>query len=343
MILLFTLAQRLRQRYGEAHWDRLRASLVDLADAYTLTHGAAALCLPDEFWPPGSDANAVELIRSELEARAPIEALVIIGGDSVVPFGRAPNPVADRVADPDSLVLSDAVYGSPWSLAGARVPVARIPDSDPPELGELLSLLEAARPDSRGSSRRGAFAVANPEWEAATWRALKGHRPTVRVAPHWHGGDPEWPSNDAALLYFNLHGFARRPEWFGFHDRSGWTPVLRPGNIQREAVAGAIVFVENCYGGNTVGRSRRSSISLALLACGARAIIATAGLAFGSHLPSMEHNADALASATLSALSTGASVGAALDRARQALPGDDAFAAKTRSQFLIFGDPLATL
>lgn len=343
MILLFSLARRLRQRYGEAHWDRVRASLVELADAYAEAHGAATLFLPDEFRPPGTDAVTVEDVRSELAAQGPIEALVIIGGDSVVPFGRLANPVVDRVADPDSIVLSDADYASPSGSAEARLLVARIPDSDPPELADFLSLLEAARPDARSSSRRGAFAVANPEWEGATWTALRGHRPTVRIAPHWHGGDPEWASNGAALLYFNLHGFARRPEWFGFHDRHGWQAVLQPRHIQPEAVAGSIVFVENCYGGNIVGRSRRSSIALAMLGCGARAVVATAGLAFGSHLPSMQHNADALASGTLAALATGAAVGAALDHARQALPGDDAFAAKTRSQFLIFGDPLATL
>jgi len=285
------------------------------------------------------------------------DALLLVGGNAVVPFAQLPNPAAGG-SDSDMVVLSDNPYGFASSRAGEAFQigvlpdfsVGRLPDSEPPDLEAFLALLDHLS-SAPPAYRRGTFAVVNKAWLSATEEALEG-KAIFRTTPPWSATDAEWRTQDAQLLYFNLHGFNDRPEWRGFDDWSGnWYDAVRPADVVSDAVGGTIVFAENCYGGLVSGRSARDSVALAMLAAGARAFVGSTALAYGSFYQSTTWpiEADLLGEDFVHEISLGQPAGQALQRARlrffsDASPeGWEAFRLKTTLEFVLYGNPLATL
>jgi hypothetical protein len=284
------------------------------------------------------------------------DALLLLGGHEVIPFAELANPAAGGV-DPDLTILSDNPYGfsakraTEAFQAGAApdLAVGRLPDVEPPNLDVFLALLSTLKtPTSR---RNGTFAVVNEAWLTPTVKIL-GNDAEIRTTPPWSATNAEWKTQDAQLLYFNLHGFDSVPAWRGFDDTSGnWRDSLNPDDVVPDAVSGAIVFAENCYGALVVQRSPRNSVALSMLVAGARVFIGSTGMAYGSFMQQSDTpiQADVLGGRFVQRVRAGEAVGSALASARRDLLRTTSPAAwtgdrhKTISEFVLYGNPMATL
>ncbi len=172
-----------------------------------------------------------------------IGALLIVGGETIVPFHRLPNPTDDIDGD----VISD----SPYATLGANYfvpdwPVGRLPAERGPDAGLLL---EQLRQMQRYHARRkqagrflgldwssmflSLFARVMPQskepgfgYTAAVWRrsSLAVFRPigaphTVKASPPEHSGSVDRAQLAKSNLgYYNLHGLEDSPAWYGQRD-----------------------------------------------------------------------------------------------------------------------------
>jgi hypothetical protein len=365
-VLILTSALRLRARYGDDGLQAVRDAIRDLEAVLADSAGGARAVFPDEgasvhagpgwmdLGSGGAVRYAIDRFRLDDE-----DTLVIIGGDEVVPFCRLDNPVRDRSLDPDSAVLSDNPYGIPRRSAllssskGLLTPplaVGRIPDDDPPRLESFLERIRGAEKAARAPDD-GTFALANLSWERRAQKVLDGSPSVVRATPGWNGEDPEWDGNRASILYFKLHGFQAHARWQGFDSRAGcFVDGLRPAQVTPSAATGRLVFAANCYGALVAKRSPRTSIALAFLESGARAVVGATSLAFGSYFDGGALDlSDVLARSFLRYVRQGEAVGRALARARIEFVesadrhGMTTFAQKTALQYVVLGNPLATL
>jgi hypothetical protein len=290
-----------------------------------------------------SAAGMRAALQPALASEAP-DALLLVGGDDVVPFFRSPNPVRDRGVDPDPFVLSDAPYGAPRTPG---IPVGRIPDAAVADLEGLLSTLDGLG-RRRNGVRHGLLAIANGEWVESARAVVHGHGASLRVAPGWTAANPEWRTSRPAWVYFNVHGFDDVASWRAMNDDTGtWQDVLTPALVTPDTGRGAFVFSEACYGASVVGKTATTSIALAFLRAQCRGFVGATGLAFGSYTVSLRPQfADAVAGHFLDKVAAGHEFGAALMSAQAVARSESAsstFLEKTAQQFVLFGNPLATL
>jgi hypothetical protein len=272
---------------------------------------------------PWKFKHAIADLDAAMERRGErIGALLIVGGDTIVPFHRLPNPTDDADAD----VPSD----SPYATLDANYfvpewPVGRLPGECGPRAGQdaglLLEQIRAVqREHSRRSSKRlplilnwhavfggllnrfGWKAHANSfGYTAAAWRrsSLVVFRPigqphTVLASPPEYSGsfDPR-KANTAGLAYFNLHGLEDSPAWYGQRDLSESTnnggsqcqdyPVaLTTEDLRRGSRPPRIVFSEACYGGHVMGKCENESLALKFLSIGTTSVIASTCISYGS-------------------------------------------------------------
>jgi len=340
-LLALGSARQLFEQYGPEGPGRIACALLDAAEAMEEGGAAIDVVLPDIATRLAGELRDAAL--RELPSRRRIGGVLLIGGDRVTPFFRLPNPVRNRSVDPDVEVLSDAPYGE---LETSVVPVGRLPDGDPPNLDALLaSIHNLSAPGD--PARMGIFAVANQQWATSVAAVVAGHGARLRQAPPWSARDPEWSVSDAACLYFNLHGLPDRSAWRAVDDDTGvWSDVIRPEDVTPGSCRGAVVFSESCYGAQVVGRTAASSLALAFMASGCRAFVGATGQAYGSYAVNLRPRfADALAREFVGKILGAEPCGAALLQARQSFkrrsPGG--FAQKTADQFVLYGNPLATL
>lgn len=170
--------------------------------------------------------------------------------------------------------------------------------------------------------------------------------------------------NPAHLGYFNLHGVEDAPEWFGQRDPAHYFeqesdhafagddyPVaLRPSNLSTNNAVPQFIFTEACYGGHIVGKSVDQALSLKFLTLGTQAIAAATCTAYGSVTPPLSA-ADMLALSFWQYLNDGLPAGEALRHAKIDLVDEmtqkqgflDGEDQKTLIQFVLYGDPLATI
>lgn len=151
------------------------------------------------------------------------------------------------------------------------------------------------------------------------------------------------------LAYFNLHGVKEAPYWYG-HSSSGekidFPIALTPLNLAWTEVSGAVVYSEACYGAHLREGSTDSSIPLAFLAKGAKAVIGSTGMAYGALTPPLS-GADLLGRNLWLGLKRGFTIGEALLRAKLGLVEEmaerqgflDGEDQKTILSFVLYGDP----
>ena len=369
MLLIVSSAASLAKRYGTAGASKLREHMEALQLNLTAFAATVTTILPDDsgsvarlglramsMSSPPAVLQAIWAVSDAIGLSSE-DALLLLGGNEVVPFAVMPNPAAGGV-DPDATILSDNPYGFLASRAAeafqaGAVPdfaVGRLPDFEPASLDGFLALLDTLVSPSRGA-RNGTFAVVNEAWFSPTVRILGGDV-TIRTTPPWSALNAEWKTQDAQVLYFNLHGFDNASAWRGFDETSGnWRDAVKPSDIAPEAVSGAIVFAENCYGGLVVGRSNTNSIALSMLAAGVRVFVGSTGMAYGSFMqqPYTPIDADVLGGDFVQGVRAGATAGYALVSARRRLaastdPGGwSADRQKTISEFVLYGNPLAMI
>jgi hypothetical protein len=306
-----------------------------------------------------------------------IGAVLIVGGDRIIPFHSLPNPTDDD----DASVASDNPYAaSDENYLAPEWPVGRLPfDADAPALVRILRSIEQ---DHRANLRPQSLVIRFRTWLAslAPWPAGSRTRTLGYTASIWRRasmavyrmiGEPAsmissppvhaaaLPSaaiRPARLSYYNLHGVEDAPEWFGHKDplRDEGEPTefpiaLRPKDVVNGGRAPAVVFSEACYGANSIGKTADNAICLKFLASGTKAFIGSTKTSYGSVATPLLA-ADLLGRLFWDQINRGTPIGEALRRAkiryamdmhrRQGfLDGEDQ---KTLVEFVLYGDPLAS-
>ncbi len=312
------------------------------------------------------------------QKNAVIGALLIVGGADIIPFHHLPNPTDD--ADPD--IPSDNPYATPdENYFVPEWPVGRIPSGVGKNPEPLLRALRHAA-DNHGGKKRAyrnwllhLWHQFISLWQSDPAQPSFGYSANVwkhaSLAVYTTIGDPRdlltCPPVDAnalpvdglapsRLCYFNLHGIEDGPEWYGQRsvEDMGSAPeypvALRPADVSNHGRAPTIVFSEACYGANIFGKTTEDALCLRFLDSGSRAMVASTKIAYGSVTTPLI-GADLLGRYFWQNVSAGLPVGEALRRAklqmaqemhaRQGfLDGEDQ---KTLIEFVLYGDPLATV
>ena len=365
------LAALIRQRSG---WDALIFYPDDFAN--TAVYGLKPVNTRD----PWKLKNALADLDGILAKRGEmIGALLIVGGDTVIPFHRLPNPTDDI----DGEVISD----SPYTTLDANYfvpewPVGRLPGEKGPDAGLLLEQLRQVLRSH--AHRKASHVFLGLDWilalqtifqrfapvkrvpsfgyTAAVWRrsSLAVFRPigaphTVLASPPEHSGTVNRERIAASsLCYYNLHGLQDSPSWYGQRDpmESADAPdypvALSPEDLKRNSHAPRVVFSEACYGGHIFGKAVSESMALKFLSMGTQVVVASTTIAYGSvNTPLIA--ADLLGNLFWQHLKSGRTAGEAFMQAKIDLVREmnrrqgflDGEDQKTIISFVLFGDPLS--
>jgi hypothetical protein len=357
MTLAVTMRGPLEKQYGPDDYQRIRTALASFAKATDATVVAldddgdmSRWNLPAAF---GSDPGAIVASLRTLRAKiGNTSSTLLVGGANTIPFWRMTNPVDDRTIDPDESILTDNPYAATsddWEeYLAPSIPLGRLAAWDSGSAQDFIDLIHMATANrEQRPFRNSSTAVVNADWlnfsqsaaqslpEPIVWRLAPGYRID-------HGADAD---TDRECLYFNLHGFSGQSDWKGYDPiRGQFVTAVTPAAFDRKNVSGTIVFAENCYGAQIIGRTPNNSCALRLVREGA-AFVGATGLAYGSHLTPdfVLDDADELAKLFWAAFRGG--LGRALCLSRQAyLHNSDAapmnpFKRKTLLQFVLLGDP----
>lgn len=367
--VIMTSRQNLLKKYGENTADVVVESMRDLAlKMVSLPGWNSVVFIPDD--PKSSQEFALDPINNAdawklklaltdldkvLASRGEmIGALLIVGGDDIVPFHRLPNPTDDS----DINVPSDNPYATTdENYFIQKWPVGRLPDEKGIDAGYLLEQLRflnneysvkvknkkslESNPFARffDTLSRTLFASFTPvtrsnnlSCSAEVWKSPSSQVFSVIDSPERLRTSP--PNTNANLLngqtknpkyaYFNLHGLEDSPEWYGQKDLSKrqegpeYPVALVPGNFSSETSAPSLVLSEACYGANILGKKVSESIALNFLASGSRAFVGSTCIAYGSVSKPLIA-ADLLAWHFWQMIVEGQSVGYALMQAKLAL------------------------
>jgi hypothetical protein len=385
----------LRTHFGADGLTQVTAALQDMAQAAE-RHGITGRVVyldrspyPELPPPDPRDPQAIKSFLDGLDRRLKEEGLdfhylSLVGGDALLPLAPLPNPSEDT----DEVVPSDNLYASrdPTYLIPERA-VGRLLDEGAGQLGPFLEQIGRCTARRRGEHRptyppgclgnlttwlesifptrqskvvlRRRFGLAAQVWAAASQALLNllpGQEPLHLCPPDYRDRIPaDWLA-DVPLAYFNLHGAADSPHWYGQRDLStpGTGPLMpiafSPDKIPAGHVDGIVVYSEACYGAHAAGKDRTSSLAQRFVAEGALGMVGSTVISYGVSVPPLT-DADLLGQLFWKALLQGQRLGDALLQAkveftrevyrRQGyLDGDDM---KTLLEFVLYGDPLSAL
>ena len=325
--------------------------------------------------------DRIRSVRKSFEAaNQRVDAILIIGGDSVIPFHRLPNPSQDS----DGPVCSDNPYGCEGG--SEHVPdivVSRLPDGGADRGELLLALLQRSIEYHEGwlvshSTPAGLtlpflrrfVASARVQRPVAAWGASTGswvepsgeifrelgeQRPLLICPPVGPdtlgpGGMPDWATS--RILFFNLHGLPGGPNWYGQSAGAVLNeplPVAITPSEVYDLEPASICFSEACFGAEVMGRSATNSMALRFLARGVLAFVGSTATSYGSVALPLG-GADILAQQVFQNLRRGQPIGRALLLARDWMAREtverqgylDPDDAKTLLSFVLLGDPWAT-
>ncbi len=314
-----------------------------------------------------------------------IGALLIVGGPEIVPFHHLPNPTDDSDTQIESdnpyATLDDNYFIPEW-------PVGRLPGGTNKDAGIIMQYLRkmvayhseqsAQQPWYRRInifsplfsnmqrvfahgviSFRPSFGYTAAVWNQASievFRTIGDGQSMLNCPPAKSGeliGSGYLP---AKLNYFNLHGVADSPEWYGqtesdkVIDSPEYPVAMTPKDIPMDGNAPYFVFSEACYGAYINNKNDDQAISLKFIAAGTRAVVGSTCVAYGS-VSAPLIAADLLASYFWKAVKEGTPVGEAVRNAKVMLAqqmtnqqgfldGEDQ---KTLISFVLYGDPLVVL
>jgi hypothetical protein len=366
---LMSLVQSVRRRPG---WSAYRLYMDDPA---TLEGFGIAPVDPGNAWQ--IKLRLADLDHELAKRGEMIGALLIIGGHKTVPFHMLPNPTDD---DDDSVASDNPYATTDENYFAPEWPVGRLPSDDDLELlvkqvrsatDAQLVAIRAVTPWMRVQLAVSAFLnrllhrhVPALGYSASIWRRASlavfrtiGDPAAMFTSPPVEAGAlPAAAAVPTRLSYFNLHGIADGPEWFGqrdpLRDKEADTefPVaLRPEDVVNSGRAPRIVFTEACYGANVLDKSAETALCLKFLASGTHAIVGSTKVSYGSVTPPLI-GADLLGRLFWEGLNQGLPAGEALRRAKLGLAGVmhrrqsylDGEDQKTLISFILYGDPLYT-
>jgi len=316
-----------------------------------------------------TDPWAIKVLIDEIDERLQAERreakfLLLLGGDDIIPFCRLSNPADDGELE----VWSDNPYASHGeNLLLPQRAVGRIPDGKGEDI--LLSLLDVAI-EGHGEASKGrltgmvarlirglrrspsSLGLSAEIWQEASQAVFEaiGNSKRLEISPPFTDQEfLERHTQVPPLAYFNLHGVKEAAYWYG-HSSSGqefdFPIALTPLNLAWAEVSGAVVYSEACYGAHLRGGGPDSSIPLAFLSKGAKAVIGSTGMAYGALAPPLS-GADLLGRNLWLGLRRGFTIGEALLRAKLGLVEEmaerqgflDGEDQKTILSFVLYGDP----
>lgn len=389
--VILSLKSRLIQKYGRQTFLVLDTELQNLASGIRKKRGWGAIVVyPDE------PANLVGFGLSKIDQIDPwkvknvlvdldralgkkgemIGALLIVGGDEIVPYHRLPNPTDDF--DPD--VPSDNPYGAmDGNYFVQEWPVGRLPDEPGNDAGFLLAQIRTTGKSYLSKIKESTFferllaylkslgflsnrkrISGNLGYTAAIWqrasrsvfRSIGNGQRLFTSPPEYSGTIQSRKLTESKMAYYNLHGLEDSAEWYGQKElgdtlETDYPVALSPMDIIKNGSSPEIVFSEACYGGHVVGKSEETSIALRYLGIGAGAFIGSTCVSYGS-IDTPLIGADLLAQLFWRNMHASLSAGEAFARAkldflkemekRQGfLDGEDQ---KTLLSFVFLGDPL---
>lgn len=304
-----------------------------------------------------------------------IGCVLIVGGESIVPFHKLPNPTDDS----DAEVKSDNPYGSlDTNYFVSDWPVGRLPGEAGSEVGLLLTQirntlqyhLEETQMQTWVNRIMNMVRAWNMPWikhygnigyTASVWKrsSLAAFRPigegkSLFLSPNGKAAAFSTTKlTTAPLGFFNLHGVEDGSEWYGQKDPSDklsgpdYPVALKPTDLVKNSNSPRIVYSEACYGGHIFGKKEEESIALTMTGIGVLAMIGSSTIAYGSiNTPLI--GADLIGYLILKNLSEGLAVGNAfikakvdfvreMNRRQGYLDGEDQ---KTLISFILYGDPL---
>jgi tetratricopeptide (TPR) repeat protein len=305
-------------------------------------------------------------------------AVLLIGGDDVVPYFRIVNPADDD----DEEILTDTPYGATtegsWLLP--ELPIGRLIDGYAGNLGLLLrqldNLIEARRealiqPIGRGvlragrvalgaigigRSRSSALACVAADREAVGALVVGAIPPggLVQSCPPTEPGsfDLRWLA-EHRCLFFDVTGTRDGDQWFGRPIRNPETgaweaPVAFSADHLAEAhLRSPIVFTTAGYAARFATGEPAGSLVQRFLSDGTAALVASSASTYGTSAPPLA-GADLLASLFWRHVQEGNPVGEALRLARHSFAQIelerqgylDGDDQKTLLEFSVYGDPL---
>jgi len=387
--LILSSRDRLLAKYGDHGYRELDAKLSELREAAAESTGDEVIkiyvdseeCVgayglnsvdPSD---PQQIRGLIQQVGSKLRRQSrKLRSLLIIGGDSVIPFHR----LANTTDDEDGEILSDWPYTArDGDSLVAQFSVGRMPDGQSADLEILLRLVENAVRHHSASCEGG------PRATSSAWigRILKWLGPSQRAATSVGYSAQVWAEASRAVFqvigdtgglklsppfteydflstheriptlgYFNLHGFRERPYWYGHgeseHGSSVLPVALTPLSISWMNAEEALIYSEACYGADLQDQSAEGSIALNFLASGALGFIGSTAMSYGALAPPLS-GADLLGKYLWEGIVAGLPIGCALRRSRAAfiraaaeeqgyLDGEDL---KTLLSFVLYGDP----
>ena len=313
-----------------------------------------------------------------------IGAVLIVGGHEIVPFHNLPNPTDDS----DKSVLSD----NPYCTASGNYLltewlVGRLPDevgSDPGLiLEQIRQIIDFHKSRSKNSSMwdrlfsgstvnfdlqrifRDMFSAPKDfGYSTSVWRrsSLAAFRPLgkgseLRVTPPYDSDTIDVENlMKAKCGYFNLHGLADTPDWYGQRDFSelptgpDFPVAITASQIEKIRNNVDLVFSEACFGANIINKTTDNSMALKLISVNCQGLVASTCIAYGSVFTPLI-GADLLAFIFWKYIKDGFSFGESLLQAKIGLikimtqrqgylDGEDQ---KTLISFVLYGDPLGYL
>ena len=288
-----TLSSSIQKRIG---W----STLVFLPDDLAIC-GKYNITPVDRLDPWQIKLALVDLDKALARTGERIGAVLIVGGDEVIPFHRLPNPTEDA----DLNVPSDSPYGAlDTNYFVTDWPVGRLPGEKGTDVGLLLEHLRNTNGYHTETASTGSLIDAllklvffwsrslsdnhvNIGYSASVWRrsSLAAFRPVGEGRNLYITPNGRTKSFDVKLLsnaqigYFNVHGIEDGSEWYGQKDpvenESGpdYPVALKPNDLERITNAPRIVSCEACYGGHIFSKTEMQSNALSMIGKGVLAMI----------------------------------------------------------------------
>lgn len=354
--LIITDRTRMRAKYGQSGWTKIRAAVRTLIAADRARGIATKVVLID-----GATAAAVkQRVDAAFATATPPDYVMLLGAPDVLAQARLPNPLwtGDPNDDPDQFVDSDLPYACDAPLGPAtgayRGPsrvVGRLPDlmgATKPEY--LVGLIKrAARWKSvLGPRPLDVLAISTKTWRRSTQTSIAAiggaAGPVVTCPPD----GPNWqaPQMNRPLVFVNCHGGEFDPTWYG-EQTAGQVNLphaVEAGRLHGIVRPGSVVAAECCYGSmhwNPAQAGGQAGVAATLLAEGAVGVFAASTVAYGP--PVGNSGADIITRMFLETVVAGGSLGRAALDARQRFVAHavslDPVDLKTLAQFDLLGDP----
>jgi tetratricopeptide (TPR) repeat protein len=396
-LIAVTVRRAVIGRYGLEGLERLERRLAAVRRELNLLGLTFEIALVDdaasmaEFELPAVKYQRQDEIRSVIQAlarqvfngpRAPARradgAVLLIGGDDVVPHFRLPNPADDD----DAEILTDNPYGTApnGSCFVPSLPIGRIVDGYGGNMSMLLrqldNLVEARRealiqPIGRGLVRVGrvalgalglgrarpaALACVAADREAVGALVVGALPPSgmIKSCPPVDPGsfDLRWLA-EYRCQYYDVSGTPDGDRWYGRPARDpengAWqAPVaFSADNLAEAHLRSPVIFTTAGYAARFAAESSGSSLALRFLADGAAALVGASASTYGATAPPLA-GADLLASLFWRSCQEGYPVGEALRLAQSSFAQIelerqgylDGDDQKTLLEFGVYGDPL---